>query len=344
MGSGRQVSMKDVAALAEVSVGTVSNVLNSPGRVSEATTRRVLAAIDSLGWVPNEGARQLRTGYSRAVGMIVLDIGNPYFADVARGAEDVLYGHAYSVYIGNSDQQPEREERLVRQFEQHRVRGVLLAPIANVTDSAHRLRRRGIPVVMIDRARDLDSCAVGVDDSEGGRLAATHLIERGHRRLAFVGGPATLAQVRDRRAGAELALRTLTDGGTLRTIVTPALATQPGLIAAQEIVALPEDVRPTGVFAANDLLAIGLLQGFVAAGLRVPEDIALIGYDDIEFAAFSAVPLSSVRQPRQEMGARAATLLIEEIEALDEGRTHVHQVVRMAPVVVPRASTAAGPR
>ncbi len=344
MNSRRRVSMKDVAALAGVSVGTVSNVLNAPERVSDAMTQRVSQAIEELGWVPNESARQLRRGRSQAVGLVVYDIANPFFADVTLGAESVLYKHGFSVQIGNSSQAHDRETRLLKNFEQQRVRGVLLAPIANVTDMAHELRKRGIPVVMLDRARDDNFCEVGVDDLEGGRLATAHLIERGHRRLAFVGGPSTLAQVRARRAGAELAMQALGDEGSLLAISTPALAFQPGMVAAREIVMLPDDERPTAVFAANDLLAIGLLQGFVAAGLRVPEDIALIGYDDIEFAAASAVPLSSVRQPRHRMGEQAATMLIDEIDALDEGRQHQHEVVRMTPVLVPRASSAAGPR
>jgi len=334
--------MKDVAALAGVSVGTVSNVLNAPERVSEPTAQRVLTAIDQLGWVPNESARQLRTGRSQAVGLVVLDVANPFFADVALGVENVLYGYGYSVYIGNSDQQPEREDRLLRQFEQQPVRGVLLAPIANVAEAAKQLRRRGIPIVMVDRARESDFCAVGVDDVEGGRVAAGHLIECGHRRLAFVGGPHSLAQVRDRLTGAKQAMAALGGDGTLISIPATALAIKPGVAAATEIAAMPVGERPTAVFAANDMLAIGLLQGFVAAGLRVPDDIALIGYDDIEFAAASAVPLSSMRQPRFEIGASAARLLVDEIAAFDGGLAHVHEVIRLAPVLVPRASTGCG--
>jgi len=330
--------MKDVAALAGVSVGTVSNVINCPERVSDVTRERVGVAIDKLGWVPNETARQLRVGRSRAVGLIVMDVANPFFADVALGVEDALYEHGFSVYIGNSDQQTDREAMLIRHFEQHQVRGVILAPIAGVNEHAQVLRHRGIPVVMVDRSSDDDFCSVGVDDVEGGRLAAAHLLERGHRRLAFVGGPSVLAQVRDRRDGAESAVQDY--GGTLLAISTPTLAVEPGKAAAGEIASMPDAERPTAVFAANDLLAIGLLQGLVAAGLRVPGDIALIGYDDIEFAAAAAVPLSSVRQPRRALGQRAAAMLLDEIAAGETGAAHRHEVVRMVPVLVPRASTA----
>jgi LacI family transcriptional regulator len=331
--------MRDVASLAGVSVGTVSNVLNAPDRVSGPTRERVRAAIDQLGWTRNESARQLRAGQSQTIGIVVMDIGNPYFADVCLGAEDTLYAEGYSVYIGNSDQQEGREELLLRHFEQYRVRGVILAPIGD-DECARGLRRRGIPVVMIDRSHDNDFCQIGLDDIAGGRLAVSHLLQLGHRRLAIVGGPSALAQVRDRRVGAATALRQAAADATLLSISTPTLTAAPGVAVAGQIAAMAPHERPTAVFACNDLLAIGLLQGFVAAGLRVPEDLALIGYDDIAFAAAAAVPLSSVRQPRREIGARAAALLLAEMAAAADNRPHRHESVLLAPELVPRQSTA----
>lgn len=332
--------MRDVAALAQVSVGTVSNVLNSPERVSEATRLRVQAAIDKLGWVPNESARQLRAGRSRSIGMVVMDIANPFFTDVARGAEELLYGAQYSVQIGNSDQDPVREVTLLERFEQQRVGGVLLAPIDDSAERMIRLRRRGIPVVIVDRVGSAaDFCSVGVDDLAGGRLAGQHLLDRGHRRLAFVGGPSTLAQVRDRRRGIELAVEQAGADASLLAVSTPTLSLEAGVSSAGEIAALPADERPTAVFAANDLVAIGLLQGFVTAGLQVPDDVAIIGYDDIAFAAAAAVPLSSVRQPREDIGRKSAELLVREIEDADSGVPHRHEAIRFTPQLVARRST-----
>jgi len=338
------VSMKDVAALARVSLGTVSNVVNSPELVSEGTRERVEVAIAKLGWVPNESARQLRAGRSRSIGMVVMDIGNPFFTDVLLGVEDYVLERGYSVQVGNSASQPGREGDQLRLFEQQRVRGVLCAPIWGVNDRVDDLRRRGIPVVLVDRAGDeLGFCSVSVDDVEGGRLAVDHLLRLGHQNIALVGGPGRLQQVRDRRTGADLA-RTQ-HGGTagLLTISTPGLDAASGVGAADDLVALPDSERPTAVFAANDLLAIGLLQGFVTHGLRVPEDVAIIGYDDIAFAASAAVPLSSIRQPRLDLGRRAAQLLFDEIEAADEDRLHEHQSVRFLPELVVRRSTAGAP-
>jgi LacI family transcriptional regulator len=335
------VSMKDVAALAGVSLGTVSNVLNSPDIVAEPTRRRVELAIAKLGWIPNEPARQLRAGRSRSIGMIVMDIANPFYTDLVIGAENCVHERGYSVQVGNSSQEADRESAQLLVLMQQRVRGVLLAPIWGIDERVRQLKLRGIPVVLLDRAgNQSDFCSVSTDDVEGGRLAVQHLLDQGHTIIAVVGGPGKLQQVRDRRLGADLASSRF-DGSThLLTVSTPHLDVESGVRTAEEIVLMPSNERPTAVFAANDLLAIGLLQGFVTAGLRVPDDMAIVGYDDIAFAAAAAVPLSSVRQPRLAIGYRAAELLFDEIEALDGEESHDHQQVRFTPELVVRRSSA----
>ena len=334
--------MKDVATLAGVSLGTVSNVLNSPHLVADATRERVEEAIARLGWMRNESARQLRAGKSHTIGMVVMDIANPFFADLFTGAEECVHEHGFSVQLGNSANTPDREATQLNLFEQHRVRGLLLAPIGPASAPIERLRRRGIPTVLVDRiSSDLDCCSVAVDDVEGGRLAVQHLLDMRHRRLAVVGGPADLQQVRDRRLGAQTALSEAADAASRSLLVlsTPRLDAASGTAAAEEIAALSDADRPTAVFAVNDLLAIGLLQGFVTNGIRVPADMALIGYDDIAFAQSAAVPLSSVRQPRHALGRRAAELLFAEIDDADAGRPHTHQQERFTPELVIRRST-----
>lgn len=344
MVSKASVSMKDVAALAGVSLGTVSNVINSPQMVSDATRNKVEIAITKLGWVPNESARQLRAGRSRSIGMVLMDITNPFFTDVLAGAEDAVHERGYTVQVGNSALQPSRESQQLLLFEQQRVRGVLCAPVGALDQRADQLRRRGIPVVIVDRAGgDTSYCSVSVDDVEGGRLAVDHLLAQGHHSIAVVGGPGTLYQVRDRRSGAEVARRQHGDEATLLVLTTSAMDAASGVVAAEQLIALPEAERPTAVFAMNDLLAIGLLQGFVTHGLQVPEDMAIIGYDDIIFAASAAVPLSSIRQPRTALGRRAAELLFDEITATDDDLAHDHQSVRFTPELVIRRSTTAPP-
>ena len=334
------VSMKDVAALAGVSVGTVSNVVNSPAMVAEPTRQRVERAIAKLGWVPNESARQLRAGRSRSIGMVVMDIANPFFTDLVLGAEDWLNEQGYSVQVSNSASKPSRESAQLALFEQQRVRGVLYAPIWGLDERVRQLRRRGIPVVLLDRAgNEADFCSVSVEDVEGGRLAVGHLLDQGHSNIAFVGGPSRLQQIRDRRQGAELARLQRGGSGNLLIIFTPGTDTASGVAAADEIIALPAGERPTAVFAANDLVAIGLLQGFMTHGFAVPRDVAIIGYDDITFAASAAVPLSSIRQPSADLGRRAAELLLEEIEAVGQKVDHDHQQVRFTPELVVRRST-----
>lgn len=336
------VSVKDVAALAGVSVGTVSNVINSSAAVSETTRQRVENAIAKLGWVRNESARQLRAGRSRSIGMVVMEIANPFFIDIVGGAEDYIHELGYTVQLGNSALQESRESDQLALFEEHRVRGVLFAPIREVGDHVARLRRRGIPVVVVDRAADY--CSVAVDDVEGGRLAVDHLVDLGHHRIGFVGGPSSIQQVRDRSIGSQIAASRMGSTGSLLTIDTPRLDAESGVRAADEILAMDPSNRPTAVFAANDLLAIGLLQGFVTHRIRVPEDIAIIGYDDIAFASAAAVPLSSIRQPRDAIGRRAAELLFAEIEAFDQNMMdeHEHEHVQFVPELIVRRSTAGG--
>ena len=183
--------VKEVAARAGVSIGTVSNVLNRPHLVRPGTRARVEAAIAELGFVRNESARQLRAGRSRTVAYVVLDMGNPFFTDVARGVEEVAREHGLALYLCTSDEDPEREADYLDLLREQRVRGVLLTPAGAPDDPRlAALPALGIPVVIVDQpAAGERYCAVAVDDVEGGRVAVTHLLERGHRRIAFVGGP-----------------------------------------------------------------------------------------------------------------------------------------------------------
>ncbi|MDO5067740.1 MAG: LacI family DNA-binding transcriptional regulator [Propionibacteriaceae bacterium] len=327
-------NMRDVADRASVSVGTVSNVLNNPERVQPATRERVQAAIAELGWVPNPQARALRVGHSRTVGLAVMDVANPFFADVLRGAQARLEEAGYSATIGDADNRPSREAELLRSFAGQRLTGVILGPIGTLPPEVAALEAAGVPTVLVDRAGEEDCCTIGVDDVAGGRLAGEHLVAAGHRRLAFVGGPDTLAQVTHRREGFLAAARTT--AATVTELPTPALDFTSGRAAAETLVAMPTQTRPTGVFCANDLLAIGMLQGFVTHGLRVPQDIALVGYDDIDFAAAAAVPLTSVAQPRRDLGHQAAELLLQEIS---DGDDHQHRRVVLQPRLVTRASS-----
>ena len=334
-------SMKDVAARARVSVGTVSNVLNRPELVSERTRTRVLAAITELGFVRNESARQLRGGGSRTLAYVVLDAANPFFTDVARGVRDTAESAGLAVYLCDSGQDATRQAAYLDLLEQQRVEGVLITPVDAGDERLLGLPRRGTPVVLVDRAGGPDQCSVTVDDVLGGGLAVEHLLDTGHRRIGFIGGPPTLGQVADRLTGARAAMAARGgEHGELVVLATTALTVAEGRRAGERLAGLPAARRPTAAVCANDLLALGLLQQAVRLGLRVPDDLAIVGYDDIEFAEAAAVPLTSVAQPRHLLGRTAAEMVLEEARG-EPG--HRHRQVVFAPELVVRASTRARP-
>ena len=335
------ISVKDVAVAAGVSVGTVSNVLNRPAKVSSDTVDRVRAAIADLGFVRNDAARQLRAGRSRSIGLVVLDVGNPFFTDVARGAENRAAESGLSVLLGNSDENVDREGTYLDLFEEQRVLGVLVTPVGDVADRLTRLRLRGTPTVLVDRQTDDPGfSSVAVDDVAGGHLAASHLIDIGRTRLAFVGGPLGLRQVADRLAGARAAVAEH-PSVSIEVIDTDSLTVLQGRAAGEALRARPADGRPDGVFAANDLLAMGVLQALNMQGdVHVPRDVALIGYDDIAFASAAVVPLSSIRQPSVLIGYTALDLLLREA---DGGATFAHEHIVFDPELVVRDSTRPAP-
>ena len=333
--AGRKASVKDVAVLARVSLGTVSNVLNRPERVSPDTRLRVEQAMVDLGFVRNESARHLRTGRSRTLAYVMLDAANPFFTDVAAGIEEAAEESRFSLYMCNSGNRAEREADYLAHLVEQRVQGILVTPIDPESDHLTSVARGGIPVVIVDRTtRDESLCSVAVDDVLGGHLAVEHLLDRGHQRIAFVGGPESIGQVRDRLQGAREGLATA-GAPELTVLGTAATTVREGRLAGERLLGLSGTRRPTAAFCANDLLALGLLQQVVASGLRVPHDLAIVGYDDIYFAGAAAVPLTSVRQPRHELGRRAAELVMDEAANSD----HAHQQVVLLPELVARTST-----
>jgi LacI family transcriptional regulator len=330
-------SIREVATHAGVSVGTVSNVLNRPELVAAETRARVLRSIETLDFVRNESARTLRAGRSRTIGLVVLDVANPYFTDVAHGVELVADEQDMVVTLCNSAEDTAREDRHLQHLEEQRVRGVLITPVVEECPRLEPMIARGIPAVLVDRGSGQPNrCSVAVDDKLGGRLAAAHLLEQGHRRLGFVGGPMTIRQVSDRHEGMVMAMEAAIGKPRLRVFEESSLSIQCGREAGERLASLSERSRPTAVFCANDLLAIGLLQEIIRRGLRVPDDVAIVGYDDIEFAGAAAIPLSSVRQPREQLGRAAAELLIEEI---DDEDSHRHRQVVFEPELIVRDSS-----
>ncbi len=327
------VSLRDVAKAAKVSVGTVSNVLNRSEVVAPKTLARVQATIKELGFVPNGFARNLRSGQSRTLGLIVPDVSNPFFTEVARGVEDAASKRDYAVFLCNSDESATKEERYVNVLIQQQVRGVLITPADMNSDRLDVMRDRGIAVALLDREiKGRKQCSVSVDDVHGGQIAIEYLAGLGHKNIVWVCGPESIPQVADRGAGVAKAAKVA--GSKIETIRVSLMNATNGEEAARKILEL--DVLPTAIFCANDLLALGAMRALLASKVRIPEQVSVLGYDNIEFAPSAAVPLSSIAQPSYQMGVTAADLLLNECE---DGDSHEHQQIRFQPQLVERAST-----
>ncbi len=327
------VSLRDVAKAAKVSVGTVSNVLNRPEVVAPETLARVQGTIKDLGFVPNGFARHLRSGHSRTLGLIVPDVANPFFTEVARGVEDAASKRDYAVFLCNSDESASKEDRYINVLIEQQVRGVLITPTDVKSDRLDAMRDRGIAVALVDREiKGRKQCSVSVDDVHGGQLGIEYLTGLGHTDIAWVCGPDSIPQVADRGAGVAKAAKFA--GAKVETIRVSLMNTTQGEEAAKKILALK--TTPTAIFCANDLVALGVMRTLRENKFKIPEQVSVLGYDDIEFAASAAVPLSSISQPAYQMGVTAADLLLNECEEAD---THEHQQIRFQPQLVERAST-----
>ncbi len=334
------MSTRDVARVAGVSRGTVSNVLNHPDRVSPARREAVQAAIAQLGFVRHEGARHLRAGYSSTVGLLLLDAWNPGFMEVAHGVEDTTIRSGLAVMISNSARDTDREQTYLRLYTERRVAGLIVIPHDHLGEGIRRIRADGVPVVVVDRAEtDPETMSVAIDDITGGSLAAQHLIGLGHARLAFVGAAAAATPVQDRLAGVRKAIAE-THGRVQLSVLAAELTAESGREVGEQLAAIPRAKRPTAVIAAIDLVAFGVLQGLLQHGIRVPQDLSLVGYDDILFARQLSVPLTTVNRPHYAMGTTAAEMLAAAIS----GRSPAQPHVIFQPTLVVRDSTAEPPR
>lgn len=304
-------SVKDVAALAGVSSSTVSNYLNHPHVLGASSRERVRTAIEQLGFVPNESARQLRAGSSKALALILLDAWLPYFHELSRGVEDVTREGGWSLFFSNSNRDGMQERRNIDMFEAHRVQGIVIYPLGDVVPRLERLADSGIRSVVVGPIRESSKVAsVLFDDRGGGRLAGEHLLTLGRKRILFLGSP-TVSQSNDRLAGLQDAVAG--SPATITVIDVPHLTTEDGLRAGEQVIGMPAGERPDAIFAANDMVALGVLTQLLRHSIRVPEEVALIGFDDVEQAHQSVVPLTSVRQPGYEIGRAAGAALLQQL-------------------------------
>jgi LacI family transcriptional regulator len=331
----RRVGIRDVAHRAGVSQGSVSHYLNHPDRLSAEMRERIEEAVRELGFVRNSMASQLRLGRSTAIAYMAPDVSNPFFASIAEGVEERAAAVGLSVFIVNSHHDRAREDGYLSLFEQNRVQGLLVASYEPIEDRLQPIHARGIPSVIIGQQASSEAQAsVCLDEEHGGYLAARHLLSTGCRRLAYVGGPMTIHQVRDRYVGARRAVQESSEA-TLEVIPVATRSVDDGRAVAAGIAQRRVSLRPDGVFAVNDLTALGVLQELHSRGIRVPGEIAVIGYDDIEFSAASLITLSSIRMPKAGFGAAAMDLLLAEMA----GTPPVQRHLVLQPELVVRDST-----
>jgi DNA-binding LacI/PurR family transcriptional regulator len=330
--------LHEVARRADVSVSTVSRVLNVPDKVSADTRSRVEQAIEELGYRPSRVARRLRVRRGRAnmVGLIIPDIQNPFYSDIVRGVEDVAYHRDYAVILCNSDENQAREEFYLNVLVAESADGVILPPILGDEKTTARLSGLPLPVVCLDRRLSrLAVDTVVVDNRQGAYDAVTHLIRLGHRRIGLLDGPFMLSSFRERKEGYRAAH--LDHGLPLdeRLVASGEPRQEDGRRLAAELLALPEP--PTALFAASNLITLGALEAIRDRGLEVPRQVAVVGFDDAPWAGLLACPLTTVSQPSYEMGRRAAQLMFDR---LDEPARSPALVI-LAPTLVVRASCGA---
>jgi len=304
------VTIEDVAKQAGVSKATVSRVVNGNYGVSEALRKRVLAAITALGYQPDRSARRLRGTTSEILGIIIPDIQNPYFTSVVRGIEDLAYDHQMNVLLCNTDDNPVKQEAYIRVMMAERVAGLILAPSFGIApEPLNQLAQLGTPVVLIDRSvSELPFDTVIVDNFQGAYNGTRHLIAQGHQRIAFVGGDLELSPGRERQAGYQ---RAMLDNGLP---ADPALMQidhfkiESGQRITHQLLSLPQP--PEAIFSASNLLTLGVLKAVREAGLRIPEDLALVGFDDMPWASELYAPLTAIVQPTYELGQEAMRVLL----------------------------------
>ena len=327
------VTRDDVARRAGVSPSTVSYVINNgPRPVSDAAKTRVLQAVKELGYRPNAVARNLRRQRTSILGLVIPDIINPYFAQVAQGIEAVAFERDYTVIFCHTKYSRDQELKYFDQLFVERAAGVLWVPATGDPEPAHRLVEYGLPVVMMDRVLEgIRVPAVVADNYRGGFLATEHLIALGHRRIGCIARPVLLSHSQERIQGYQAALEKHGIPLDDRLIAAGGYRLENGYEAIQYLLGL--DQPPTAVFTYNDIMAIGAIRALRERGLHVPRDFSVVGYDDIPDAAYSCPALTTVRQAKYEMGLKGIELLLrimdgEIVSPQTETRVAVELVVR----------------
>ena len=327
-------TIREVAESAGVSYATVSHVINNTRLVSPETRERVLAAMDALNYRPNALARSLRQGKTNTLGLVLPDSANPFFAEISRSIEDEAFKKGYSVFLCNTELDTQRELFYVDVLSKKQVDGIVFVAAGDQADSLEFLVGRNMPVVMIDReVPSVEVDAVLTDNQLGGYLATRHLLELGHQRIACISGPSSITPSAERMIGYRKALEEAGLPYDEKLILRGDYHAQSGMEITHSI--LKMNPRPTAIFALNDLMALGALRAAAEDGCTVPEDLAVVGYDDLEIARFTNPPLTTIAQPKKEIGVKAIELLVDRISRKDRSPTRLV----LPPELIVRRST-----
>jgi LacI family transcriptional regulator len=325
--------MADVAREAGVSSMTVSRVINNKGDVSAVTRKRVLGVIERLGYRPSGIARSLATRRTGTLGLVVPDVANPFFSDVARGVEHVAYAEGYNVFLCNTEEDPLRELAVLKSLEEKRVDGLVLCSSRLEEEELRAVVSRHPTTVLVNRRLDGEAVRpVLVDDETGGRLVTELLLKNGHEAVGFLAGPPVSHSGRERASGYQA---TLAEAGLEYDPARVRLCrpmVEGGQEAARSLLTTHPEI--SALFCYNDLVAVGALQACAELGRRVPEEVAVVGYDDIPLAALVTPALTTCRVPRYELGSQAVQLLLRQINGCSE---ECDEIV-LAPELVVRAS------
>jgi LacI family transcriptional regulator len=329
-------TVKDVARRAGVSTSTVSHVLNETRWVSDELRRRVLDASDELGFEPNAVARSLKIKRSFTIGLVISDIGNPFFTAVVRGVEDMAQGAGYTVILGNSDEDPDKEEAYLRILSAKRIDGLILAPTGQTHDYLRRLVGTGFPLVLLDRiVPELSAPAVLLDNQAAARDAVEHLITLGHRTIGMVAGKPHISSTVDRLAGYRQALEEAGIAFDEGLVVSGGSQIDAARRATGAL--LERRNRPSALFVANNLMTIGAVAAIEDHDLLVPDDVAVVGFDDFPWANVFRPTLTCVAQPTYELGRAAAELVLRAIDGTSDAS---EQIVLHGELIVRESSGA----
>ncbi len=305
-------TIKDVASRAGVSFTTVSHVLNGTRFVSADSRLRVVEAIEALKYVPSALARSLKSNKTGTVGMLIPNCSNPYFAEIIRGIEDACFSTNFNVILCNSDDDSEKQRKYIRVLVEKQVDGLIVFSLGRDLQLGDQLKQTGMPYVILDReVAGAEADLVEVNHEQGARLATQHLIELGHRRIACITGPLEVASAQQRLEGYRRAMNE--SGLTINAEweIEGGFTSEKSFTSMQQLLNMAPS--PSAVFACNDLMAIGALCAINERQLRVPQDISLVGFDDIALAAYMSPPLTTIAQPKHLLGSIAANILLARI-------------------------------